>query len=146
MNTPEEDAVTFVFDILNAEVGAGGELTALGVKQIIKDEPGTPHENYIAVLFGGGGEIDTSGLTIVTVIVDIRSQELMMGATTNKLARFTERTQLCRQLLRAGSENTNRPLPIGLMDYPVVPSEPDANKKFFFNATITVPVTVGGGI
>lgn len=148
MLTPEEDAVDFVFDILDAAMGtiaAPGILRNLGVRELIKDEPGTPHENYIAVLFGGGAETDTSGFATVNVLVDIRSQEVMMGATTNKLTRFKQRIQLCRQLLRMGSANLNREMAIGPMEYPMEQSEPDENKNYFFNATIIVPVYVGGG-
>ena len=144
MNTPEADAVDFIYDILHAEMGVGGALTALGVKAIIKDEPGTPHENYIAVLFGGGEEMATSGMARINVLVDIRSQEVMMGATTNKLARFKERIQLCRQLIRSGS--TGRGVEVGPMSYPMEQSEPDERKHYFFNTTIIVPVVMGGGI
>ena len=143
MITPEADAVDFIYNILDAEMDVGGALTALGVKELIKDEPGTPHENYIAVLFGGGEEIGT-GLSRITVLVDIRSQEIMMGATTNKLARFKERIQLCRQLILSGS--TGRGVRVEPMSYPVELSEPDEHKKYFFNATITVPVVMGGGV
>ena len=147
MNTPEADAVQFIYDILDAAMGtiaAPGALRNLGVKKLILDEPGTPHENYIAVLFGGGEEIGTSGLARISVLVDIRSQEVMMGATTNKLTRFKERIQLCRQLIRSGS--TGRGVEVGEMSYPMEQSEPDAKKKYFFNATIIVPIVVGGGI
>ena len=144
MNTPESDAVDFIYDILHAEAGVGGALTALGVVEIVKDEPGSPHENYIAVLFGGGEEIGTCGMARIDVLVDIRSQELMMGATTNPLARFKERIQLCRQLIRSGS--TGRGVEVGLMSYPMVSSEPDEHKHYFFRTTITVPVVMGGGI
>jgi len=144
MLTPEADAVDFIYDILNAEMGGAGALTALGVKELIKDEPGTPHENYIAVLFGGGEELGSSGLARVTVLVDIRSQELMMGKATNPLTRFKERIQLCRQLIR--SRSSGRGVKVEPMSYPMAQSEPDENKHYFFNATITVPVIVGGGI
>jgi len=145
MITPEEDAVNFVYDILNAQMGVGGSLRALGVKALVKNEPGSPHENYISVFFGGGSEQDTSGYATVNVIVYLCSQEVMMGATTNVLARFTERIQLCRQLLRMASANLNREMAIGPMDYPMEDTEPDEKKNYFFHSTITVPVYVGGG-
>ena len=143
MNTPESDAVKFIYDILKAAMG-GGALTALGVKKLILDEPGTPHENYIAVLFGGGEEISSGGLSRITVLVDIRSQELMTGATTNPLTRFKKRIELCRQLIRSGS--TGRGVEVEEMSYPMAASEPDTNRKFFYNTTIIVPVIMGGGI
>ncbi len=148
MTTPESDAVDFIYEILDSEMYVGpppGAIRALGVQQLIKDEPGTPHENYIAVLFGGGEEIGDCGLSRITVWVDLRSQELMMGATTNPLARFKERIQLCRQLIRSRSRG-QRNFQVENMSYPMMQSEPDEHKKYFFNTTIVVPVIVGGGI
>ena len=149
VNTPEEDAVQEIFDILNEEMGAGGSLHALGVRRLVMDEPGAPYENWIGVMFGGGAEKDTSGLTEVIVLVDLWSQEVMVGAANNHLVRFKERVQECRQLIRRGAADLNRALMIGTMDYPVNPHvlEDDAGKKHnFHHVTITVPVTVGGGI
>lgn len=150
MLTPEADAVDFIYGILNAEMGAGpppGALRALGVKKLIKDEPGSPYDSWIGVLFGGGSENDTSGLATVDVLVDIWSQEVMIGKDNNHLVRFKERIQLCRQLIRAGSGDLNREFIIGPMEYPMEPTEEikDGVKKYFFNATITAPVYVGGG-
>jgi hypothetical protein len=145
MNTPESDAVKFIYDILDAEMAAGGALHALDVKKLILDEPGTPHENYIAVLFGGGEEIGDCGLSRITVWVDLRSQELMMGATTNPLSRFKKRIELCRQLIRSRSRG-QRNFQVENMSYPMMQSEPNEYKKYFFNTTIVVPVIVGGGI
>ena len=149
MITPEADAVKFVYDVLDAAMAVGppaGELRALGVTDLYMDEPGRPGHNVVGVLFGGGRELDDSGLTKVDVLVDIYSQELMMGATTNKLARFKERIQLMRRLLRQANESSNREMMIGPMEYPVEATEPDKDNTFFYNATITVPITVGGGI
>ena len=144
MNTPETDAVDWVYDVLTATT-ARAALTALGVVSIKKSEPGDPHANYIMVLFGGGEEINNSGLARVTVLVDIWSQEVMMGATTNVLARFTERIQLCRQLIRTAAADDRR-IEVEPMSYPMATTEPDEHKKYFFNATLTVPIIVGGGI
>lgn len=69
----------------------------------------------------------------------------MMGAATNNIARFTERIQVIRQLLRMASANLNREFAIGPMEYPMEATEPDEHKKYFFHTTITVPVYVGGG-
>lgn len=148
MTTPESDAVDFIYDILDSAMGtiaAPGALRNLGVTQLIKDEPGTPNENYIAVLFGGGEEIGDCGLSRITVWVDLRSQELMTGATTNPLSRFKERIQFCRQLIRSRAAG-QRNFRVENMSYPMMQSEPDEHKKYFFNTTIVVPVIVGGGI
>ena len=144
MNTPEADAIDWVYGVLTAE-DAAAALTALGVKSVRKNEPGDPHDNYIMVLFGGGEELNDSGLARVTVLVDLWSQELMMGVTTNALARFTERIQLCRQLIRTAACNDQR-IEVEPMSYPMAATEPDEYKKYFFNATITVPIIIGGGI
>ena len=149
MITPEADAVKFVYDVLAAAMGEGppaGELRALGVTDLFMDEPGRPGHNTIGVLFGGFQELDTSGLTKVNVMVDIYSQELMMGSTTNKLARFKERIQLIRRLLRQANESSNRGVIIGPMECPVEETEPDKDNVFFYNATFTIPITVCGGI
>ena len=142
MNTPVTDAIDYVYDILNDAL-ARGDLAAVGVRRIVKNEPGAPDFNYIAVLFGGFSEIHESGMCRVNVLVDIWSQELMMGAANNPLERFKDRTELCWQLLRA--QAANEPF-IGPMECAMESTEPDEKKKYFFNATITVPVTVGGGI
>lgn len=148
MITPEQDAVDFIYDILNDAMGtvaAPGTLRNLGVDHVIKNVPGYPSCNYIGVLFGGGMEINTSGQALVNVLVDMWSQEIMTGDTTNKLARFTERIQLCRQLIRMATANANREFAVGPMEYPMEITDPDEKKQYFFNATITVPVYVGGG-
>lgn len=144
--TPFEDAVDFVYSALVADTATGQPIAALaneGVIKVVRNEPGSAYEKWVGVFFAGGRYND--GLFEVNVRVQIWANEAMIGATVSPLARFTKAVQAAVLRMIAVNENDNRAVSIGDIDFPVEPYEMDKNQNTY-RASITVPVTVGGGI
>ncbi len=148
MNTPLEDAVDIVYDILKSRMPGAvadaphADLAALGVKTVVKNQPGAPYENYINIRYGSFREQNAAGILTITVLIDIASQEEMTGPNS-RLARFTERVQKVYLLLR--SSGKNRPYHIGEINSSE-PQQAPGDGQPIFQTNLSVPVTLGGGI
>ena len=148
-NTPIQDAVNFVYTALIARTPAPlpgqphADLAALGVVKIALNEPSAPYYNFITVRYNGFREIESNGLLEVDVLVDVWSAETMTAPYAPD-ARFAVRVEKIAALIRQTCCD-GTVLEVGDMASSPPQLRETDNKRYFYNAQITVPVVIGGG-
>lgn len=138
-DTQTLDALEWVYKALDERktyIAAGREL------EIVKAIPGYAGCRYVGVIVTG---IEREGAhTIVNVGLDLWTQEVGVGADAPMLEILALVDRLCISVLRAASLGGTPD--IGTITCPGEFSEMTANKTFFYNITITIPVHIGGGV